>query len=166
MDAEPAAIRVPGTLRLAVILVVTVATGAGLTVGIFRYREANLPSAVPDRPAPITPAPVAAAPAATPLAEPSCGQDNQADCPLQHWMDQRMNTAFTTRNVRDLVSAFRFLSKIAPARYQDWVGWAAGGAAAAARSDFQVVKRACTGCHNDYRERYRLELRGRALPAE
>jgi len=81
-------------------------------------------------------------------------------------MDQQINTFFTTRNARQLAAAFRFLSRIAPPDYPDWAGWAEGGAAAATKSDYSLAKRACAGCHNDYRERYRSEMRSRALPIE
>jgi hypothetical protein len=169
MSAESPAIRAPLALRLTVMIVVLMAAGALLAFKRRQWKGADAPVAVSNRPP--APTPLSKQPAAVPASGRddrvvACGQENQPDCPLQGWMDQRINTAFTTRNARELAAAFRFLSRIAPAGYADWAGWAEGGAAAATKSDFSLVKRACAGCHNDYRERYRSEMRSRVLPVE
>jgi hypothetical protein len=97
---------------------------------------------------------------------PACGQDGLPECPLQGWMDQEINAFYNTRARTELAAAFRFLARLAPPGYPDWAPWAEGGAAAADKGDFGLAKRACNGCHDDYRERYRTELRSRALERE
>jgi hypothetical protein len=81
-------------------------------------------------------------------------------------MDQEINAFYNTRARTDLAAAFRFLARLAPSGYPDWASWAEGGAAATDKGDFRLAKRACDGCHGDYRERYRTELRSRPLERE
>lgn len=165
MNAESPAIRAPLALRLTVMIVVLVAAGALLAFKMRQWNAADASVAGSDTLA-VRAVPQQRPAAATAARDAACGTENQPDCPLQRWMDQRINTFFTSRNVRELAAAFRFLSKIAPPDYPDWAAWADGGVAAAAKADFPLAKRACVGCHNDYRERYRADMRSRALPAE
>jgi hypothetical protein len=105
-------------------------------------------------------APAAAAPAA-----PSCGLAGMPDCPLQNWMDHHLNGPLSRDDFPGLASAFRDLAAAAPPAFGGWKPWAQGGAAAAAKRDGEGVRRACTGCHDGYRERYRATMRERPLPA-
>jgi hypothetical protein len=87
------------------------------------------------------------------------------DCPLQSWMDHRLNGPLSREEYPALGGAFRDLAAIAPAGYSGWTAWAKGGAAAAERRDHAGVHKACTGCHDGYRARYRSAMRARPLPS-
>lgn len=95
---------------------------------------------------------------------PGCGEPGRPECPLQRWMDQRLNGPLASEATAQLEKSFRYLAAIAPAEFPDWAAWALNGAESATRGDFEAVKRSCAGCHNDYRARYRKEMRARALP--
>lgn len=97
-------------------------------------------------------------------AAPRCGEPGRPECPLQRWMDQRLNGPLAQEATAELVKSFRYLAAIAPQEFPDWGAWALNGAESASRGDFEAIKRSCTGCHDDYRARYRKEMRARALP--
>jgi hypothetical protein len=169
MSAESPAVRVPLAIRLTVMIAVLFAAGSALAFKVRQWRSEDI-SVVTSKPLQVQPAPperhLAAGSTERDQHGAGCGVENGPDCPLQRWMDEEINNSFTTRNARQLATAFRFLAKIAPPAYPDWAAWAEGGVAAATKGDFALAKRACAGCHNDYRERYRTEMRSRALPVE
>ena len=114
--------------------------------------------------APVVPAqPVANPPARKPPGPPTCGESGQPDCPLQIWMDSKANALVTMRKAPELSLAMRELASFAPDGYVDWANFAVTAAQAAEANDFDLVKRACQACHDDYRKRYRAELRARPL---
>ena len=87
------------------------------------------------------------------------------DCPLQSWMDQHLNGPLSRQEYPTLARAFRDLAAAAPSEYPGWAAWAKVGAAAADHKDHAAIHRACGGCHENYRERYRKTLRERPMPA-
>ena len=75
-----------------------------------------------------------------------------------------MNAAMTTQSAPELQAAFTILGQLDPPGFPQWTALAQQGREAALRGDFPAVKRVCTTCHDQYRARYRRELRGRPLP--
>ena len=63
-----------------------------------------------------------------------------------------------------LASALDQIVKFAPAGYTNWASIARDGAAAARAGNVDAVKASCRGCHDQYRSKYRDEMRARALP--
>jgi len=59
-------------------------------------------------------------------------------------------------------------AKLAPPNaktaYPNWVSISLDGANAARAADVEAVKAACRGCHEQYKDKYRAELRSRPLP--
>jgi hypothetical protein len=96
--------------------------------------------------------------------EPTCGGAGMPECPLQHWMDHQLSGPLSREDYPHLARAFRDLAGVAPLEFSGWKAWAHGGAAAAGRRDHEGVQRACDGCHEAYRERYRRSLRDRPSP--
>jgi hypothetical protein len=119
-------------------------------------------------PAPLTPraaertAPAQkAAPAAT---RSTCGGQGLPDCPLQRWMDHHLNGPLSRGEYAALARGFHDLAAVAPAGFTGWGAWAEGGAAAAGQRNHAAISQACTGCHDRYRERYRMTMRDRPMP--
>lgn len=52
----------------------------------------------------------------------------------------------------------------ATAGYPNWVSIAKDGANAARAADLEAVKAACRGCHEQYKNKYRGEMRSRPIP--
>jgi hypothetical protein len=106
----------------------------------------------------IEPAPPAPAPG-----EPTCGTQDLPDCPLQSWMDHELSGPLSREEYPALSRAFGELAAITPPGFTGWSAWARGGAAAADRQDRAAIQKACAGCHEGYRERYRRTMRERPL---
>ncbi len=122
----------------------------------------------PLRPGPVRTEPVRVEPRIEPplpeITNPTCGQAGMPECPLQLWMDHHLSGPLSREDYSAVADAFRRLGAAAPAGFTGWAAWADGGALAASRRDFAAVNRACTGCHDTYRPRFRRTLRERALP--
>jgi hypothetical protein len=113
--------------------------------------------------APSTEAPDPSASAAP--ADPTCGVAGLPDCPLQYWMDHHLNGPLSRDDFPALVASFRDLGAATPPGLTGWKFWSDGGALAASRHDHDGVLRACKGCHDGYRARYRATMRERPLHA-
>jgi hypothetical protein len=111
--------------------------------------------------APATPVP--AQPLKTAAAPSNCGQPGAPECPLQAWMDNRLNAALSTGDYAEVTRAFRELVEDAPESFSSWAVWAERGALAAERHDDAGIRRACSGCHDQNRETYRRTMRNRAV---
>lgn len=96
---------------------------------------------------------VAAAPAPTPA---PCPEGRE--CVLERWMDGVLSH-LDVSTPAPFARAFRDLAAAQPDGYPEWRTLAESGAAAAERGDAAGVKRACNGCHDQYRPRYRAEER-------
>jgi hypothetical protein len=94
---------------------------------------------------------------------PTCGTDSLPECPLQYWMDHRLSGPLTRQDFPSVARSFRDLANAEPPGYAGWRLWAQGGAAAADREDVIGIRRACSGCHDTYRERYRRTIRARPM---
>jgi len=115
------------------------------------------PSAEPAAIAPIADASIDAAP----------GACDGGDCPLQGWMKQ----IWPHMKANDYEGTARLLeqcAKLAPPNaktaYPNWVSISIDGANAARAADMEAVKAACRGCHEQYKDKYRAEMRSRPLP--
>jgi hypothetical protein len=63
----------------------------------------------------------------------------------------------------DLATTLDQLTTLAPPGYPNWVSIAKDGANAAREASLEGVRGACRGCHEQYRTKYKEELRTRAL---
>lgn len=63
-----------------------------------------------------------------------------------------------------LATAFDQIVKFAPAGYTNWASIAKDGAKAAREGQLDAVKAACRGCHDQYKTKYKTEIRARAIP--
>jgi hypothetical protein len=93
----------------------------------------------------------------------SCGTAPLEDCPLQAWMKANMGRAAVAQDLPALAQSLAYVAKLAPEGYANWESIARDGAAAAQMGDFVAARAACRSCHEQYKHRYRAELRGRSL---
>ncbi len=63
-----------------------------------------------------------------------------------------------------LASDFDKIATFAPSGYTKWASIAKDGATAAKASNTDAVKAACRGCHDQYKSKYKAEMRTRAIP--
>jgi hypothetical protein len=64
----------------------------------------------------------------------------------------------------ELIASFDKLAPLAPPAYANWVSITKDGANAAREASVEGVRGACRGCHEQYRAKYKEEMRTRALP--
>jgi hypothetical protein len=125
-------------------------------------------------PLPTTPPPPS--PSWTPVPPPSasaaaldggCGTKPQPDCPLQGWMKQ-IWPHMKANDYEGTAALLEHCAKLAPpdakTAYPNWVSISIDGANAARAADMEAVKAACRGCHEQYKDKYRKEMRSRPLP--
>lgn len=107
--------------------------------------------------APVPSTSSSAKPAAT------CGDKPLPACPLAAWMKSNTSPAMTAQDFGALATALEKIVKFAPAGYTNWVSISRDGADAARAQSLDGVKAACRGCHNQYKEKYRREMRDRPI---
>lgn len=110
----------------------------------------SAPSAAP-------PTSVSARPAAT------CGDKPLPACPLAAWMKANTSPAMSAQDFRALAKALEKIVSFAPAGYTNWASISRDGADAARAQTLDGVKASCRGCHNQYKDRYRKEMRDRPI---
>jgi hypothetical protein len=93
----------------------------------------------------------------------ACGDQPLPSCPLNAWMKANMSPAVLSSDFDALAVAFEKAATFAPAAYQNWSSIAKDGADAARAQSLDGVKGACRGCHAQYRDRYKKEMRDRPL---
>ena len=93
-----------------------------------------------------------------------CGKKPLPDCPLQHWMKENTAAAMASNDLPAAATALDKIVKFAPAGYTNWASIAKDGAAAARKSDADGTKAACRTCHDQYKNKYKSELRTRPVP--
>jgi hypothetical protein len=71
--------------------------------------------------------------------------------------------AINARDFGRLDSALDRTADFAPPGYPNWASIAKDGASAARIQDLEAVRAACRGCHTQYRDRYKRELRDRPI---
>ena len=96
----------------------------------------------------------------------ACGEKGQPDCPLQEWMKRVANKPMLAKDAPAVAEAFDKMVPLAPpgAAYANWASISKDGAKAARAADLDAAKAACRGCHDQYKRKYKTELRTRALP--
>jgi hypothetical protein len=94
---------------------------------------------------------------------PACGTKPLPDCPLQAWMKANTNPAIASQDFPGLATALDKAATFAPAGYTNWASIAKDGAKAARASDMTATKASCRTCHDQYKEKYKKELRGRKI---
>lgn len=93
----------------------------------------------------------------------ACGEKGQPDCPLQGWMKKVANPPMLEKDAPAVADAFDKMVPLAPAGYPHWVSIAKDGAKAARAGDIDAARAACRGCHDQYKKKYRAELRARSI---
>ena len=93
----------------------------------------------------------------------ACGTKPLPDCPLQAWMKANTNPAIAAQDFPGLATALDKTATFAPAGYTNWASIAKDGAKAARASDMAATKASCRTCHDQYKEKYKKELRGRKI---
>jgi hypothetical protein len=123
-----------------------------------------------DAPTASAPAPRASAASAAPIDAgiadsglTACGKSPLPDCPLQAWMKANANPAVMAKDGAALGIVFDRIATLAPPAYPNWASISKDGAAAARSGDTTAAKAACRGCHDQYRAKYRSDLRSRPL---
>ncbi len=134
---------------------VAAATGPGATTG-----GATTGSTTPSASAAPTPSASTQLPKAF-----ACGGEGMPKCPLQKWMAENMQPPMKAADPVKLAAALRQSAKLGPkAGYPGWAKFANDGADAVEKAkDVKAGKSSCTGCHTEYKQKYKLEDRDRAL---
>jgi hypothetical protein len=112
---------------------------------------------------------VSQAPTPTAIPSSSTAAVDAGSFPLQVWMKQNMNPPMKAKDWQGMADSLEHAATLAPpnhatAGYPNWVSIAKDGANAARAADLEAVKAACRGCHEQYKNKYRAEMRARALP--
>lgn len=97
----------------------------------------------------------------------TCGSKGLPPCPLQAWMKTNMTPPMNAHDWQGIADALERAALLAPppaAGYTNWVSIAKDGANAARAAELDAVKAACRGCHDQYKNKYRQEMRMRPVP--
>jgi cytochrome c553 len=78
-------------------------------------------------------------------------------------MKANANPAVMSSNLPALATALDKIATFAPAGYTNWGSIAKDGAAAAKSGDLAAAKAACRSCHDQYKSKYKSEMRGRKI---
>jgi hypothetical protein len=101
--------------------------------------------------------------AGSPDASPACGDKPLPDCPLKKWMKANTAAAMASQDMDALATAFDQIAAMAPEKYTNWASISRDGAAAARAHNIDGAKGACRGCHEQYKAKYKAEMRDRPL---
>jgi hypothetical protein len=94
----------------------------------------------------------------------ACGTKGvNPDCPLQAWMKANTNSAIASADLPALATALDKTATFAPPGYGNWTTIAKDGAKAAKAGDMTAAKASCRTCHDQYKTKYKAELRGRKI---
>ena len=128
---------------------------------------AALSAILPPLPSPsLTPTPPQSA---TPTPSASSSAADAGSFPLQVWMKQNMTPRMNAKDWQGMADSLERAATLAPPNYAttgytNWVSIAKDGANAARAADLEAVKAACRGCHEQYKNKYRAEMRSRPIP--
>jgi hypothetical protein len=78
-------------------------------------------------------------------------------------MKANASAAMSTQDYDALAVALDKVATFAPAGYPHWASISRDGADAARAQSLDGVKGACRGCHNQYKDKYKREMRDRPL---
>jgi cytochrome c553 len=76
-------------------------------------------------------------------------------------MKANMGPAAASGDGPDLAKGLDYIAAHAPAGMPNWSGIAKGGAAKAKAGDIDGAKAACKSCHDQYKAKYKAEVRDR-----
>ncbi len=97
-------------------------------------------------------------------AGPTCGKKPLPDCPMQAWMKANTSAAMSSKDFAALEVALKKTATLAPgAGYPNWISISKDGAEAARTQDIGALKASCRGCHDQYKSKYKAELRTRPV---
>lgn len=114
--------------------------------------------------APAASAKTESAHAADAQAAPTCGKKPLPDCPMQAWMKANTSSAMSAKDFAALEKALAKTATFAPeAGYPNWVSISKDGAEAARNQNMDALKASCRGCHDQYKSKYKAELRTRPV---
>jgi hypothetical protein len=131
--------------------------------------SASAPTPVPVPTPVLAPTPALASASASAPAKPSaraaptCGDKPLPPCPLYAWMKANTSTAMSAEDFDALAAALDKAATFAPAGYANWASIAQDGASAAHAQSLDGVKASCRGCHNQYKDKYKKEMRDRPI---
>jgi hypothetical protein len=100
---------------------------------------------------------------ANPSGEGECGKSPLPPCPLQGWMKKNMAPPSEAEDAPALATALEKAATFAPPGYTNWVSIAKDGAKAAKAGDVSAAKHSCKSCHEQYKKKYKAELRTRKI---
>lgn len=92
-----------------------------------------------------------------------CGTKPLPDCPLQAWMKANTNPAIAANDLPGLAGALDKTATFAPAGYTNWASISKDGAKAARAGDMTAAKASCRTCHDQYKDKYKKEMRARKI---
>ncbi len=84
-------------------------------------------------------------------------------------MKKNMTPVILSKDWVSMADALERAATLAPPDYAktgyvNWVSICHDGANAARAAEYEAVKAACRGCHEQYKTKYRAEMRARAIP--
>lgn len=83
---------------------------------------------------------------------------------MQAWMRKEANPPSRAGDLPALAAAFDKMVGMAPAGYANWASISKDGASAARAGDLRAAQRACSSCHDQYKRKYKDEMRSHPLP--
>lgn len=95
---------------------------------------------------------------------PTCGKKPLPDCPLQGWMKKNMEPAMNATDFPDIATQLDKIATFAPPGMTNWASISKDGAKAARGADLGGVKASCRSCHDQYKNKYKAEMRLRPVP--
>jgi hypothetical protein len=93
----------------------------------------------------------------------SCGKSGLPDCPLQAWMKGTLQASLKAGDLARLGDALDELARAAPHGFEGWAASARSAATAAKGGDVEAVRAQCRACHDQFRSKFRAEMRGARL---
>jgi hypothetical protein len=78
-------------------------------------------------------------------------------------MQDNANPAVSSGDAAQVGAALEQIAKFAPAGYANWAKIANDGAAAGKGGDLAAAKGACRACHDQYKQKYKTEMRDRKI---
>jgi hypothetical protein len=92
-----------------------------------------------------------------------CGGKGLPDCPMQGWMKDSVRAYMNAGDHARLAEALDKLAALVPVGYSGWELISKRGADAARAGDTAAIKAECKNCHDQFREKFRAEMRGAML---
>jgi hypothetical protein len=78
-------------------------------------------------------------------------------------MKANTSPAMSAQDFDGIATALDKVVKFAPPSYPNWPSIAHDGAAAARAQNLDAVKASCRSCHNQYKDKYKKEMRDRPI---